>query len=57
MEVQAPEKVVDDIGPLAVAVDAVEDIACRLHRQRGDFRTLAVPGDGCDAGSDAEDIV
>ena len=45
------EEVVDDIRPLAVAVNAVEDVACRLHRQCGDSRTLAVAGDCCNARS------
>ena len=46
------KKVVDDAGPLGVTVDMVEDVACGLHRQRGDFRTLAARGDCCDTGSD-----
>ena len=37
-----------------MGVDGVEDVACRLDRQCGDFRTLAVPGNGCNSGSDAE---
>jgi len=52
MEVQSSEKVVDGVGPTAVVIDAVEDVACRLHRQCGDDRTLAVSGDRGDARGD-----
>ena len=48
------EEVFDDAGPLAVTVDAVEDVTCRLHRQCRDLRTLAVWGNRCNAGSDAD---
>ena len=48
------EKVVDDAGPPAVTVDAVEDIACSFDRQCGDFRTFATWGNGPDTGSDTE---
>jgi len=54
VEIQPLEKVADNIRPPTVAVDAVEDIACRLHRQCGDYRPLAVSGDSCDPGSDAK---
>ena len=54
MKVQTLEKVVDDAGPPMIAVDTVEDITCRLHRQRGDFRTLAARGYRRDAGCDKE---
>ena len=54
MKIQTPEKVVDDARPLVFTIDAVEDIACCLHRQRRDFRTFAARGDRCHAGGDAE---
>ena len=54
MEIQSLEKIVDDIRPPAVIVYAVEDVACRLHRQCGDRWTLAVSGDSRDTGSDAK---
>ena len=31
MEVQAPEKIVDDPRVLVVTVDTVEDFACRIY--------------------------
>lgn len=52
MKVEASEKVVDNHRLLAVVVNAVEDIACRSHRQRGYSGALAAPGDSCDTGSD-----
>ena len=54
MKVQALEKVVDDSGLLVVAVDTVEDLTRRLHRQRRNSRAFTAPGDCSDAGSDAE---
>jgi hypothetical protein len=54
VEIQALEKVIDDTRPPAVTVDTVEYIARGLHRQRGDFGTLAVSGNCHDAGSDAD---
>ena len=54
MEVQAAEEIVYDAGPPAIAIDAVEGIACGLHRQSGDFWALATLGDSRDAGSDEE---
>ena len=37
-----------------IAVDVVEDVACGLHRQRGDFRASAAWRDCFDTGSDTE---
>ena len=54
MEIQSLEKVVDGIGPPATTVDAVEYVACGLHRQCGDLRALAVWGDCRDTGSDTD---
>ena len=54
VEIQAKDKVVDDVRPPAVAVDAVEDVARRFRRQCRDFWTLAVVGNGGNTGSDAE---
>ena len=54
MELQALDEVIDDVRSAAVIIDVGEDAASRLARQRRDYRTLAVAGDGCDAGSDAE---
>ena len=54
MEVQALEEIVDGPGPIAIAVDAVEDVACCLHRQCGDFKPLAVWGDIEYTGGDTE---
>ena len=52
MEVQALEKVVDDLGLMVFAVDAIEDIACSLPRQHQDFKSLAVWGEIGYAGGD-----
>ena len=54
MKIQAPEKVVDGHRPPVVTIDAVEDIARGLYRQRWNLRTFAVPGDCRDAGSDTD---
>ena len=54
MEVLSSEEVTDDVGPSAVIVDAVEDVACRLHRQYGDDWTLAVSGGSGNLRGDAE---
>ena len=54
MKVQTLDKVIDDAGPPAIAVNAVEDVACGLHGQRGDFWALAVRRDGSDTGCDKQ---
>ena len=54
MEVESFQKVVYDIGPTTATADAVEDIACGFHRQRGDDRALAVSGDSGDARGNTE---
>ena len=45
MKIQALQKVVYNARSPVVVVDVVEDIACGLHRQRGDFRASAVGRD------------
>ena len=59
VEVQTLDKVVDDVRPPTIVVDAVEDIACSLSpQQRGDCRTLGMWRNGGDAGGDAKaDVV
>jgi hypothetical protein len=52
VEIQTLEKVIDDAGPSVITVDVIEDIACGLHRQCGDFRALAAWGECCYARSD-----
>ena len=54
MKIYASYKVVYDPRPPEIAVDTIEDIACGLHRQCEDFRTLAMSGDCRDAGGDQE---
>ena len=54
VEIQAFKKVVDDVRPPVAAIDAVEDTARCLHRQCGNFWTLAPRRDSCDTGSDEE---
>jgi hypothetical protein len=54
MEVESFQDVIDSIGLFAVLVDAIECVACSLHRQCWDFESFAVRGDGGDAGGDAE---
>ena len=54
MKIQTSEKVVDDARALVATVDAIEDFACGLHRQRGDLRTFAISGDCCNTGGDKE---
>ena len=48
------KKAVDDVGPLVVPIDTVEDVAGRLHRQCGDLQTFAVRGGRRDTGSDTD---
>jgi hypothetical protein len=54
MEVQAPEKVVDGQRPPTFTVDAVEDLACGLHRQCWNIGTFAIPRDCHHTGSDTD---
>ena len=54
MEIQSLEEVVDYVRSAAVVANPVEDIAGRLHRQRGDDWTPAMSGDSGDARGDAE---
>jgi hypothetical protein len=53
MKIQALKKMVYDTRPLAIIVYAVEDVACGLHRQRGEFQPRAVWGNSGDLGGDA----
>jgi hypothetical protein len=54
MELKLFQDVVDRGGPLAVLVDAMERVACGLHRQYRYFERLAVRRDGGDAGGNEE---
>ena len=53
MEVRPPEKVGDNLRLLAI-VNAVEDVACCLNSQCGEYRAFAVSGNGCGAGSNTK---
>ena len=43
-----------DIRPFDVLVDAIENVACRLHWECGDYWAIAMWGDGRNARSDAK---
>ena len=49
VEVQSSDKVADDIGPCAVVVDAVKNVACGFNRQSRNDWAFAVRGDDGDA--------
>ena len=54
MEIELLNELPGNIRPPAVLVDAIEDVARRLHWERGDYWSIAMWGDGRNARSDAE---
>jgi hypothetical protein len=54
VEVKLFQDVVDSDRMFAVLVDAIERVACGLHRQCWDLEDLTVGRDGGDAGGDAK---